>query len=101
MPEYSNENRGVLFKNDRKDSDKHPDYRGSINVNGVEYWLSAWIREGQKGKFMSLSVQPKDEVRHHEDRKNPGAPMKSEYAAQSQRAAPSSSFDDMEDSIPF
>lgn len=61
MSDYDNTNRGVLFKNDRKDTEKHPDYKGNINVNGTEMWLSAWIREGAKGKFMSLSVQPKDQ----------------------------------------
>lgn len=58
---YDNTNRGVLFKNDRKENDNHPDYRGSVNVSGVEYWLSAWIKESDKGKFMSLSVKPKEE----------------------------------------
>ncbi len=58
--EYDNTNRGVLFKNDRKDSEKHPDYKGNINVGGVEFWLSAWIKEGAKGKFMSLSIQQKE-----------------------------------------
>lgn len=57
---YDNTDRGVLFKNDRKNSDSQPDYKGSINVGGVEYWLSAWIKEGAKGKFMSLSVNPKE-----------------------------------------
>ena len=61
MTEYDNTNRGVLFKNDRKESEKHPDYKGNINVGGVEYWLSAWIKESAKGKFMSLSIQPKEE----------------------------------------
>lgn len=59
--QYDDTNRGVLFKNDRKESDKHPDYKGSININGEEFWLSSWIKEGQKGKFMSLSVQPKEQ----------------------------------------
>lgn len=57
---YDNTDRGVLFKNDRKTSDNHPDYRGTINVGGVEYWLSAWIKTGNNGKFMSLSVSPKE-----------------------------------------
>jgi uncharacterized protein (DUF736 family) len=60
MAEYDNTNRGVLFKNDKKESDKHPDYRGNMNVDGVEHWLDAWIKEGKNGKFMSLSIKPKE-----------------------------------------
>lgn len=53
---YDKTNKGVLFKNDRKQSDKHPDYTGRINIQGVEHWLSAWINDGAKGKFMSLAI---------------------------------------------
>lgn len=61
MPDYDNRERGVLFKNADKNSDSSPDYRGSINVNGVDYWLSAWTKTSQKGtKFMSLSVKAKE-----------------------------------------
>lgn len=49
------DNTGVLFKNERKESDKHPDYTGKATVNGVELRLAAWIKSGAKGKFMSLS----------------------------------------------
>lgn len=59
--EYDNTNRGSLFKNDRKDDAKFPDYKGSVNVEGVEYWLSAWIKLSKDGqKFMSLSIKNKN-----------------------------------------
>lgn len=63
MSNYDNTNRAALFKNDKKQSDNHPDYKGSANVEGVEYWLSAWVKTPQNGgaKFMSLSLTPKEQ----------------------------------------
>jgi hypothetical protein len=56
------DNSGVLFKNDKKESEKHPDYKGNLTVDGKDYWLSAWIKEGKGGKFMGLALSPKDEA---------------------------------------
>ena len=48
--QYDNTNRGSLFKNDRKELDNHPDYNGSINIDGKDYWLNGWIQESTKTK---------------------------------------------------
>lgn len=60
--EYDNRNRGILGKNHNKTADNHPDYSGSINIDGTDYWLSGWLKESKKdgSKFFSLSVKPKD-----------------------------------------
>lgn len=67
---YDETNRGALFKNEQKESDKHPDYKGKVNVGGVDYWLSAWLKTAESGrKYMSLSVQPKEQAREERSEK--------------------------------
>lgn len=59
--QYDDTNRGALFKNDRKQSENHPDYNGSLNVGGHDFWISSWLKKDRNGNtFMSLSVKPKD-----------------------------------------
>ena len=58
--ENRRDNSGVLFKSEKKDNERAPDYKGNIMVDGQEYWLSAWIKEGKTGKFMGLAVSPRD-----------------------------------------
>jgi len=56
MTQYDNTNRGSIWKNDKKETDSHPDFRGSLDVDGVEYWVSAWKRkEGANPKSPALS----------------------------------------------
>jgi len=61
--EYDNTNGGVLFRNDKKETEKHPDMTGSLDVDGVEYYLSGWTKTSKQGKkFLSVSVSPKQKV---------------------------------------
>ena len=54
------EGTGTLFKNDRKEKDSHPNAKGTALIDGVEFWVSAWTKDGAKGKFQSLSFQRKE-----------------------------------------
>lgn len=48
---------GALFRNDRKKTDTHPDWQGSIKLpGGAEVWISGWIKSGRNGEFISLSL---------------------------------------------
>jgi len=60
---YDNTNRGTIGRNKRKEQPSHPDFAGSINVDGRDYWLNGWEKENDRGKFLSLSVKPKDGAR--------------------------------------
>lgn len=81
------DNSGTLSRN--KDKEKEganpnwPDFKGSITVNGQDYWLSGWVKEGEHGRFFSLSVQPK------------------EAKQQSPRTKAAQSISDMDEDIPF
>ena len=73
MTEFDNNNRGSLWGNDKKESERHPDFKGSVNVEGVEYWLSGWRRKegaNPKSPALSLSLTKKEAKR---DDSNPFA----------------------------
>ncbi|HSG62651.1 MAG TPA: hypothetical protein VLA24_14580 [Pseudomonadales bacterium] len=56
------DNSGSLFKNDRKEKETHPDYKGDAMVNGQMVWMSAWLKTASNGsKFMSFSFTPKEQ----------------------------------------
>lgn len=114
--DFDNSNSGVLFKNDRKDKPSHPDYKGSIEADGREYWVSAWIKNkrGSNDKFLSLALTPKDDNRQQTRNTNTSRRSDAEDfldqnrgkidkhrqpAPQPQQPAPD--YDSFDDDIPF
>lgn len=87
---YDNTNTGLLARNENPTSDKAPEFKGSVNVEGVEYWISAWVREGKDGgklagkKYFSMKLEPKEA-------KAPAKPAR--------QSRPSR--DDMDSDVPF
>lgn len=66
---YDNTNRGSLFVNDKKQADNHPDFSGAINIEGREFYLSAWKQTSKAGyNYLSLSVKPKDQQPERKER---------------------------------
>lgn len=92
--QYDNTNSGALFKNERKAQPSQPDYRGEVNVEGAEFWVSAWIKEGKKGKFMSLALTPKEEQK-------PAPKTHGQMRQEARGLKTGTGFDDMDDDIPF
>ncbi len=120
MTTYDNTNRGVLFDNDRKEQDTHPDMTGTINIDGVDHWFSGWWKEGQRGEFLSLSIGKPKEARREQGYQREPEPQQQRRGSRPSNSAPqqrapqgrsggfaepqrraASSFDDMDDDIPF
>lgn len=70
----TNENRGRLSRNERKEKETHPDMKGSATINGVEYWISGWTKENDRGKWLSLSFEQKEANRSNQGRDQRRAP---------------------------
>lgn len=55
-------NEGLIFRN-QSENEKAPQFSGRIDVEGEQYEIALWVREGAKGKFYSAKIsepyQPK------------------------------------------
>jgi len=91
MSQYDNTNRGVLFENNRKESDSHPDLTGTININGVEHWFSGWRKSSRNGEeFISVSIGKEKESRPIQKPRPVPEPVRQ-----------ASGFDGMDSDVPF
>jgi hypothetical protein len=78
----------ALFKNDKGDNPKRPDYTGNgLSLTGSRIKVSAWLKKGAKGTFMSCRFQEM----------TPGEPAR----GNPEEKKPAGRFDDMADDIPF
>ncbi len=125
--EYHN---GALFVNDKKQTDKQPDFQGSVNLDnkadGPKLRLSAWKKAGAKaGDYLSISIQEfqsRDESKPQANQSTGGGfdmsddtppaassrapartapPAQQNQAPRRSTAAAGNGFDDHDDDIPF
>jgi len=71
MPFEQKDNEGALFRNDRRETDSHPNARGSATIvcscgARTAYWVSAWtntVRQGERegDRYQSLKFKAKDD----------------------------------------
>ena len=85
------DNSGAIFKNDKKETETHADYKGSALIAGVDYWVNVWVNTSAKGtKYMKTSYTPKEAA----------IPVVAPQVTQS--VAPAEiTIENMDDDIPF
>jgi len=77
-------NKTNLFRNDRKEQETHADWQATVEIDGKNYYINGWDKQGSKGPFISLSF--KEKVTKLDNMRN-------------EQQAPTQSFDD--DTSPF
>ncbi len=97
---YDNSNQFTLSRNEKRNNDRQPEFRGELDIDGVKYELAAWVREVRSGpnagkKFFSGKVSPKADP-------NADSGSRRQQPPQQQRPAPTPKFDPVEEEgIPF
>lgn len=101
---YDATNRGSIWKNERKTKDTHPDFTGSINVEGREYFFDAWKRRdgaGPKAPALTFKVKPKDAAAEgHPDRFQREAPARQRPSGYPEKPRQVAEVD-LDDPLPF
>jgi hypothetical protein len=97
----SNDNRGALFREQSKKSEKSPDMTGHLTIDGVRYRLAGWTREGKDGrKFLSLAAS----LPEQQQQQRPQSEQQNSYAAakgRDQQRQPDRGGPTFSDEIPF
>src|SRR5688572_23264198 len=74
-----NDNRGSLFRNDRRQTENHPHAKGKALIGGRWYWVSAWTKEpqavGEKYQSLSFQLMTDEQVEQYIGGNTGGAPQ--------------------------
>lgn len=81
------DNTGSMRRNHEKQSDKQPDYKGSVLIAGRLYFLSSW----DNGDYMKIAVTPADEANQSRPQSAPSRGAPQQYAGEP----------DLDDQVPF
>lgn len=85
--EYDNRNSGVAFTNDYKQTEKHPDFKGKGNYEGLEFEVALWERKDKQGRtFYSMKFSE---------------PFRKEVNAEPTKPEQSFTVKETEDPLPF
>ena len=75
MTKFDNNNRGVLFKNNKEGVESRADYRGNAEINHVEYWMDGWINPNPDGsKRLNVRFKRKQQPSDDTQRSPPPPP---------------------------
>jgi hypothetical protein len=50
----------TLFRNEKGDNPKRPDWKGKALIDGSEYEVAAWDKRGAKGEFISGKIKVRE-----------------------------------------
>jgi len=92
------DNSGSFFINNRKTRDNQPDFNGSVMVDGKEFYISIWSKNGKSGEFWTCSFTEKTSSGERAP-----APTKTSSMSKTMAKAPAKVEEeiDLDDDIPF
>ena len=96
-------NEVALWKNDNRQSERHPHLKGQATINGVQYWASAWKSDGTnpKAPIVKIKLNAKDAVHNAGMQGVRKALETKSKPAVAKPAEEAPSIIDFEDDIPF
>ena len=53
---------GTLGKNQYQKNDSQPSHTGKCTINGEDFRIAAWVKQGEDGKFFALKFSRKEDA---------------------------------------